>query len=818
MNKLTLIVFLMFNLTIFSQEKEAEIYNENFITVWNTPSNDDYISILYDGDSTSFVIKSFNLDKVVPSIVHFEKSNREGKIVLKFKNKGTYSIEIQGQFNSLRFGNVEDLKEVQQWGNNKWTSMEQLFVSANRKKLSKEKLNIVFSATDIPDLSQCNSLAGLFAFTNYNSPLIKNWDVSNVSTFDLMFAHNSSFNQNLNSWLLAPDATINGMFYKSDKFNSLKDAHPLRLSKRDIKDVLEITKKSSFITLWYIPQANYEVQLRHKLNSEIFKVNRIHLHNDLITNQVIDKDDNTKTTVRFPVAGFYALELQGSFDQVNFSNTDNIIDVIQWGKNKWKSMEWLFSYKNPTSVTEELKKSDNDKYYYSYSPDVYADRKVGNSLFYYSYDTIKQYIQNSYGRNTLKFSATDVPDLSVCKSLKGLFYNTDFNQDISLWNVSNVKDFSFTFFNAIQFNQPLNNWNMTNANNMQSMFENAISFNQPLDKWDVSNLEKMQAVFKNASKFNQPLNNWNITKLISLESIFNGASDFNQPLNKWKTKNIIIMDSLFNNAIHFNQNINSWNTDKVISLTSTFKGATSYNYPLDRWNVSNVLDMSSLFWGAVSFNQSLRSWDTSEVRYMQGIFAGAKTFNQDINSWNTSNVKTLREAFAWTTYFDQPLGNWDTSQVTDMYAIFMYASSFNQNINNWNTENVLYVITLFRDAPLYNQPLDKWNISKIKVLNQVFTGAKSFDQNINNWNTSSVWYLGELFDKAYMFNQPLDKWDTSKVTGIAHIFSKTYSFNQNLSPWNLDKVLDYRWYADDSGIESDNFMILERKLVKNKKK
>jgi surface protein len=39
---------------------------------------------------------------------------------------------------------------------------------------------------------------------------------------------------------------------------------------------------------------------------------------------------------------------------------------------------------------------------------------------------------------------------------------TEFNQDISNWDVSNVTNVGFMFYNATSFNQPIGNWDITN--------------------------------------------------------------------------------------------------------------------------------------------------------------------------------------------------------------------------------------------------------------------------------------------------------------------------------------------------------------------
>ena len=88
------------------------------------------------------------------------------------------------------------------------------------------------------------------------------------------------------------------------------------------------------------------------------------------------------------------------------------------------------------------------------------------------------------------------------------FQATVFNQDISNWNVSKVKNMDSMFRNARNFNQNLANWERIagidgakttstlssdeeeyGVENMTSMFENARSFNQDLSIWKVDKLK-----------------------------------------------------------------------------------------------------------------------------------------------------------------------------------------------------------------------------------------------------------------------------------------------------------------------------------------
>ena len=57
---------------------------------------------------------------------------------------------------------------------------------------------------------------------------------------------------------------------------------------------------------------------------------------------------------------------------------------------------------------------------------------------------------------------------------------TKFNGDISKWNVSNVENMEYMFFQS-QFNKDISNWNVDNVKNMSWMFAYS-QFNQDISK------------------------------------------------------------------------------------------------------------------------------------------------------------------------------------------------------------------------------------------------------------------------------------------------------------------------------------------------
>ena len=72
----------------------------------------------------------------------------------------------------------------------------------------------------------------------------------------------------------------------------------------------------------------------------------------------------------------------------------------------------------------------------------------------------------------------------------------DFNGDVSMWDVSNVKNMHGIFTRCSVFNCDLSKWNVSNVLYMGYMFYNCEKFNQDLDSWNVSNVKTMVGAFE----------------------------------------------------------------------------------------------------------------------------------------------------------------------------------------------------------------------------------------------------------------------------------------------------------------------------------
>ena len=124
----------------------------------------------------------------------------------------------------------------------------------------------------------------------------------------------------------------------------------------------------------------------------------------------------------------------------------------------------------------------------------------------------------------------------------------DFGINLGDIDVVNITDMSYLFKESTRKNfDGIEQWNVSNLINMREMFCNCRNFNQDISAWNVSKVKDMTYAFA-FIKFNQDLSNW---KLDSIEKVasadpFLGNSSMKQDFKP----------SPFNKAGFSNNNIN----------------------------------------------------------------------------------------------------------------------------------------------------------------------------------------------------------------------------------------------------------------------
>ena len=110
---------------------------------------------------------------------------------------------------------------------------------------------------------------------------------------------------------------------------------------------------------------------------------------------------------------------------------------------------------------------------------------------------------------------------------------SQYGNNITCWDTSQVTNMAYAFFEQAAFNEPLSCWNVASVTDMSSMFRYAETFNQPLNDWNVASVGDMERMFNNAYHFNQPLHDWDVRSVNNANYMFAVARAFNQDLCDW---------------------------------------------------------------------------------------------------------------------------------------------------------------------------------------------------------------------------------------------------------------------------------------------
>ena len=518
------------------------------------------------------------------------------------------------------------------------------------------------------------------------------------------------------------------------------------------------------------------------------------------SNQIPIKS-NKKTTDETSLIFEYDLNPKDGFEQFYFNSEPKIVlplsnpvDVmVDWGDGNIEHFDtggqkehYYGSYKKYLVKISGITHNIDNKYSFSkmYNPVseneeiVVFNHKLTKCLSFGELElkSLRGFFENCFNfvRVPKKIPNT-VEDLSFC-----FFSAANFNSNnIYYWNVSNVIDMKYMFFNARSFNQDIGNWNVSKVDNMTGLFTLARNFNQDIKDWDVSNVTNMNSMFSN-SLFDQNISSWNVSNVTNMKSMFE-SSPFDQNISSWNVSNVTNMQRMFSNSI-FNQDVQNWDVSSVINMQSMFEDSL-FNQNIGSWNVGNVVNMESMFEYSL-FNQDIRNWDVSSVTNMQGMFFGS-IFNNNIGSWNVSNVTNMSIMFR-NSIFNQDINNWNVSKVDNMQGMFSN-SIFNQNIGDWDVSNVTNMNSMFADS-LFNQDIRNWDVSSVTNMSGLF-GGSSYNYEIHVWNTSNVENMSYMFSRNNVYDKDLSNLDVSKVKNMNFMFRNNLNFNQDITNWNTSNLL-----------------------------
>jgi surface protein len=431
------------------------------------------------------------------------------------------------------------LQFVRQWGDVVWVSMYRAFYGC---------ANIVFTATDTPNLSAVTDMSEMFDGAIAFNQSLNDWDVSNVTNMKAMFRNAYAFNGDISNWKVSNVTNMEAMFYSAGAFNQ-------DLNDWDVSNVTNMQEMFAYTTAFNGDISSWDVYNVTDMKTMFYSA-------AAFNGNIGSWDVSNVTDMKTMFTGARA------FNQ----------DLNDWDVSNVTNMHRMFFGAN--AFNQDLNDWD------------VSNVTNMNEMFAY----------------TTAFNG-DISgwDVSNVTNMSGMFgVATAFNGDISDWDVSNVTDMSYMFYSAAAFNQDLPDWNASNVTDMSSMFYGATAFNGDLSNWNIPKVTNMSGMFSNAAAFNQDLNDWDVSNVTNISSMFKNAVAFNQDLSSWNISSATYMFGMFQNSgvsrANYDAMLIAWDTagyrnknlGEASPLTYCAGRAARANLIAKGWRITGDTDCSTI--------------------------------------------------------------------------------------------------------------------------------------------------------------------------------------------------------------------------------
>lgn len=494
----------------------------------------------------------------------------------------------------------------------------------------------------------------------FNQPL-NNWNTSTVTNMSGMFNSCVQFNQSLNSWNTSNVETVGSMFTGCTNFNQ-------PLNDWDTGNVVNMLGIFAGCLNFNQPLDNWNVI--NVLNMDSMFSSALSFDQDLsgwcvpsiLTEPSFFSIDSPLQEQHKPIWGTCSGD-----DSLKFRSNGGLIGFGGFPVGS------LIEMANGTS---EIVSSSTEALYIS--PEEGVNRiYLANSNPYEEFPFI------------VGFGLEEILDWGNFAGTSIAFVRMGENNSASLVKVPNyipptITNMRYMFANTSSFNQDISMWDVSNVTNMDGMFNTALNFDQDLSSWCVPLITSEPADFSIDSPLQEqhkPI--WGTCHATEnlLRFTANGSlADYNQPLI---IKNLPIGSTVY------------WGVGEPVVVSSF--GSISSVYPTDDVDYHGYIifadDMNGEDeWFSMSGKvlKSIDSWPSArDIRWLRNI-GGAVGFelpntppNGLDNLTLAFNVGMLSQNFN-----SANIATWDVSNVTNMVAAFSGCSSFNQDLSGWCVENI----------------------------------------------------------------------------------------------------------------------------------
>jgi surface protein len=802
-----------------------------FITTWKTNQESDNSSNDSEDNQIKITTRSGDYNFTIDwGDGNVEENQTEGK-THTYATAGTYTIKITGQFPRLYFNVVsqgddnDKLLSVEQWGNNIWQSMERAFYYAD---------NVVFNASDTPDLSQVTSMSEMFRGSESFNSDIGGWDVSNVTDMGSMFSDAIAFNQDLSNWDMSSVTYVVRMFNDSSLSKANYDALLVAWSKQTLQPNGNLTVDSyyseSSISAKEIMTNTHKWRLTDNGLWEDTDIDtdepEIELYgNRTITISVgstyvesgalaIDDLDGSLDIVITGVLdvntiGSYTLTYTATDNAGNEDSTTRTINVVEVDV-----VDPIITLKGDSTITLEQDETYID-------PGVTAVDARDGVLTANIIGKVEDKITGTY---TLTYTVTDSAGNSASVDRTVVVPLDTTAPVISLIGDEIVKldvnsgDYIDAGATAIDWRDGdvtvtiiSNDVDMTSVSTSYEVVYQATDaagnvgeatrYVQVLDP-DIKSpaiavtsgdsIEWTVGFDYNdfgASAYDERDGEVTVTQTNDIDTSTTGTYTVT-----YTATDAAGNESTATRTVHVvaaTPFITTWDIPANFELTIPTTG-TGYNYSIN-WGDGNT-DTNQT--GDATHTYLTEGEYTIEITGpFPRLYISNNTTIKDkiisVEQWGNNIWSSMVNTFSGAVNLtinasDSPV----LHQVTNMAGMFYEATNFNSDIGNWDVSNVETMSSMFRGASAFNQDISAWDVSNVTSMSSMFYLATAFNQDLSAWNNRlfQVKDMANMFFYAESFNGDISGWDISSVTKMTSMFYYARQFNIDISTWDVSNI------------------------------
>ena len=594
---------------------------KGYIKGWNTQNVTD-MSSMFEGSSFNQSIADWNVDNVVTTANMFKDTTAFNQWIAVWFEGGVKQLQdVSGMFEGSVFNS-----KLAGW------NMQSVKTTANMFKNS--KFNLFIGNWFKPGAGKSfviEDMSGMFEGSDFTGK-IASWDMQTVKTISGMFKDNNKFNQYIDSWF-KPGAgksfvieDISSLLEGNTAFTGKIPSWDLRT----VKNASNVFKNNTtypnhWLNGWFQKGAGKVYNLENI--SGMFE-------GSSWNNKIADWDLSKVKDISylFKNKSTWTQWVDNLFPASNV--VENMDGLFEGASINPKCTSWKFNnvktandaLKNSTVLDQYIEGWFKNSTQLESTSGMFEGSSWNGSLNQWNMSNVKD-VSNMFKNNTAFngfiegwFSGTG----HVVENMSSMFEGSSYNGKLAGWKLhSSVKNIDNMFKDTTVFNKYIEGW-FTAANVLESaagMFENAAAYNEKITNWNMSGVKNVSGMFKNNTTFTGYIEPWfnQSNEVEDLSSMFEGST-YTGKLVEWKLPSAKTTSNMFKDA-SFDGYIKNW-----------FKYDTDTTFAIE--DMSGMFSGSSLYGTDANTSKGVNQWDVRSVKNAAGMFEGNDNFGAWMKNWN----------------------------------------------------------------------------------------------------------------------------------------------------------------------------------------